>query len=194
MSAHYLYRCYAADGRLLYVGISKDVFARLKQHRSRAFWAADVVHVKATVHRTEIARILERRAIRDEHPRFNNQGRWETRHKWNREDWTDYIRTVLGAQFVNRGSVNEAFQGYAFAFGEQHPLAEGVRREFAARDAESEARWAKQRAVNEETRRRVTEADHASMLEHLAECETCRAEGDYSVRCPESEADAGVWA
>lgn len=67
-----VYRAYSADGRLLYVGASVNVFQRLRAHRAYSPWYGAAVRV--VVHRYEdraMAREVEETAIRDEHPEFN---------------------------------------------------------------------------------------------------------------------------
>lgn len=40
---HFVYRCFDADGRLLYVGLTKNPEQRLAGHRSQTLWFGDVV-------------------------------------------------------------------------------------------------------------------------------------------------------
>lgn len=48
---HYVYRHFDAEGRPLYVGCSKDVEARFKQHMfDSTYWATKVAKTKITVH------------------------------------------------------------------------------------------------------------------------------------------------
>jgi predicted GIY-YIG superfamily endonuclease len=67
-----LYRHYAEDGTLLYVGISLSWPARTKQHASGSRWFAEVARV--TIERfpsREAALEAEREAIKREKPKFN---------------------------------------------------------------------------------------------------------------------------
>jgi excinuclease UvrABC nuclease subunit len=68
-----LYRHYAADGTLLYVGISLSAIARLRQHiKSRASWVDDIALIRIENHPTrKAARIAEAAAIRAERPVYN---------------------------------------------------------------------------------------------------------------------------
>lgn len=48
---HYVYRHFDDEGQALYVGCSKDVHARFKQHMfDRTYWAKAVASTKVTVH------------------------------------------------------------------------------------------------------------------------------------------------
>jgi len=66
-----VYRCYAADGALLYVGSSGVGVARLLGHRLKPWWRR-VTTVTLERHETHAAALLaEREAIRSEEPRHN---------------------------------------------------------------------------------------------------------------------------
>ena len=70
-----VYRLYARDGGLLYIGSTKDVARRLTSHRgARVFWMPLVARMRVTLHPTrEAARQAEEQAVRAEHPLFNTQ-------------------------------------------------------------------------------------------------------------------------
>ena len=70
-----LYRCFGADGALLYVGISNDVFRRMEEHRMAAPWwtCVSAVFVEHMPSRTS-AEVSECSAIRSEHPLHNIAG------------------------------------------------------------------------------------------------------------------------
>jgi predicted GIY-YIG superfamily endonuclease len=94
MSARYVYRCFDVSGRLLYVGCTSDLAARLKAHAAQSFWARSVANVKACVFPTAVAGLAaERRVIREENPRFNITGRWQHHASWSSTDFDDYIFT-----------------------------------------------------------------------------------------------------
>lgn len=94
-----LYRCYSADGRLLYVGVSWNPAARLVAHRS-AFWGYLIDRYDVTTFKTATeARAAERAAIRAERPRFNRQGRWADRSSWTADDYRDYFDATRHAPF-----------------------------------------------------------------------------------------------
>lgn len=90
MSVHYVYRCYDADGDLIYIGCAANVKRRMTSHRaSRAkasrLLAAFVVRVEVSEPFPTKAEALaaEREAIRLERPVFNTQeqdgGHWTMR-------------------------------------------------------------------------------------------------------------------
>lgn len=93
--AHWVYRCYDATGRLIYVGSTHNLFGRLDQHRSGAWWAPQVAKVTGAVYpdRTT-ARRAESKAIASELPRWNVLGKWATRGVWDEQDWRDYLHAV----------------------------------------------------------------------------------------------------
>lgn len=67
-----LYRAYADDGALLYIGIAKNWGRRWAQHSERSPWFAAVARVELERHPTrEAARHAEAAAVRAEHPRHN---------------------------------------------------------------------------------------------------------------------------
>lgn len=70
-----LYRMLAAEGELLYVGISMSSLQRMMQHRSTKTWWREIAHIEFVHYpnRTE-ARAAERVSIADENPRYNLQG------------------------------------------------------------------------------------------------------------------------
>lgn len=66
----HLYRLWASDGRLLYVGVSTVLRQRLKAHERR--WGDLIASVTWEEHADERAMLdAEREAIRDEHPALN---------------------------------------------------------------------------------------------------------------------------
>lgn len=81
---HFVYRCYDADGRLLYVGCTAHVKPRLAAHRAGSGTARASQWLHACMARYEVSgrypnkqegRDAEANAIMDEHPLFNVQGR-----------------------------------------------------------------------------------------------------------------------
>lgn len=95
-ATHHVYRCYDVEGRLIYVGSTANLFGRLEQHRASSWWAGQVVQVTAKVYPNGIVgRAVERKAIRDEQPRWNKSGRWPTRHDWSRDQWDDWLTMLL---------------------------------------------------------------------------------------------------
>lgn len=80
---HYIYRCYDADGLLLYIGCTSHVANRMRQHRKDE-WAKASRWLQVSMARYEVdadvhpgkkyAHLVEACAIRDEAPLFNRQG------------------------------------------------------------------------------------------------------------------------
>ena len=67
-----LYRHFDRDGRLLYVGISKNAIARLGDHKRKASWYPDIRNVSiASYPNRDAALRAEARAIRTENPIHN---------------------------------------------------------------------------------------------------------------------------
>jgi predicted GIY-YIG superfamily endonuclease len=73
---HDVYRCYADDGSLLYVGCTAKLRARLRDHEAKAPWWPEVARVTAErrLGRREAMR-AETIAIASEHPRYNSRDR-----------------------------------------------------------------------------------------------------------------------
>lgn len=69
---HFVYRCYAPTGTLLYVGCSFDVTKRLGQHRTFGTWTHAVARTDIDgPHTFDRAREIEREAIKTEDPLCN---------------------------------------------------------------------------------------------------------------------------
>ncbi len=121
MTAHYVYRCYGEDGRLVYVGCTQNLAGRLANHRSTSFWAPYVVKVRASVYPTKAAgRAAEAKAIRHEDPRFNCLGRWITHATWTAEQYRDYCRalTHLSITAYTLKHIDRVERMFADRFGE----------------------------------------------------------------------------
>lgn len=98
MSAHYVYRVFDADDRLIYVGCTTDLPTRLETHRRGAWWAAQIKKVTAKVYRDSVtAHQVEREAIRTESPRWNVKGRWASNATWSESDFRDYLTAHANA-------------------------------------------------------------------------------------------------
>jgi len=68
----YLYRFFDVDGRLLYVGIARDLGSRFLAHRRRSEWWADVATGTTETHPSRAdAELAEAIAIHSEHPLHN---------------------------------------------------------------------------------------------------------------------------
>lgn len=72
---HFVYRAFAADGALLYIGCTSDVdrrFAAHRKHPSSQRWIHDMDRLTVEEHPDQWSAMrAEWDAIRDEHPRFN---------------------------------------------------------------------------------------------------------------------------
>lgn len=96
---HYLYRCYDADDRLLYIGCSNGPLARVESHRESAWWGDRIARVRFTVFPDrEYALSKEREAIYLERPICNVRSRWhkdDPREDWTLEDYRTYMTAVV---------------------------------------------------------------------------------------------------
>ncbi|MDX3588542.1 GIY-YIG nuclease family protein [Streptomyces europaeiscabiei] len=69
-----LYRFYASDKALLYVGVTGQPIERWVKHRRQARWWPTAAYVSVEIHpNTWQALDAERLAIRTEHPSFNKR-------------------------------------------------------------------------------------------------------------------------
>ena len=70
-----VYRLYAADDTLLYVGVTGHLGARMAEHAAGTPWWAEVARKTVAWHETrEAALLAESDAVRDERPRYNVAG------------------------------------------------------------------------------------------------------------------------
>lgn len=93
----YVYRCYDAEGALLYVGCSNQPRTRVGGHRENAWWGSRISSVRYMVFPDSTAALrAEATAIDLERPACNLKGRWH--QLGDRSHWTlnDY-RTFLDA-------------------------------------------------------------------------------------------------
>lgn len=73
--AHVVYRAYAPDGVLLYVGVTRSFTDRMRAHERSPWWdSCDEILVETFETRVEAER-AERQAIHKELPAFNRSGR-----------------------------------------------------------------------------------------------------------------------
>ena len=93
-AGHYVYRLYAADGSLLYVGLTSDLERRRRQHTETAPWWSAVASwriVGPFANRLSAAAV-ERRALLAERPLWNRHGFGRAvRAGWSREDYQRYL-------------------------------------------------------------------------------------------------------
>lgn len=69
---HDVYKAYDTSGALLYVGISVNVFTRLREHKYYARWYRAAHRIEVTQYTNRLAaRIEEARCIDEDSPMFN---------------------------------------------------------------------------------------------------------------------------
>ena len=91
LGGFYVYRMYDAANRLLYVGFSNNVKARMRQHYNDHAWVdRDVVRIEISdkFAQEKDARVAERGAIANEHPRYNGAPARRIRR------WAQFIERV----------------------------------------------------------------------------------------------------
>ncbi|QDF19777.1 G-I-Y Y-I-G endonuclease [Mycobacterium phage LilSpotty] len=95
MAAHYVYRVFDRDGRLIYVGCTKNLFGRLRSHEINSWWAYQAARVTSKVYPDKRSgRDAECAAIRSERPRWNLFGRG-SREMWTADEYADYVIACL---------------------------------------------------------------------------------------------------
>lgn len=92
---NFVYRAYDRNGALLYVGVTRNLSARYKWHRSASRWFADMASVRVTgpLMRNE-AVDLERLLILKAGPIHNKQRALPRRSAWDK--WGDVLAGELG--------------------------------------------------------------------------------------------------
>jgi hypothetical protein len=102
-----LYRQYAADGTLLYIGISNNAFARTGQHAKKP-WAGKVARVEIVPYPTrERAKRAECFAIGNERPIYNKD--------WSGQVPMSAIETGKALRFTLAQAYEKARRGLRFA-------------------------------------------------------------------------------
>lgn len=98
---HFVYRCYDADGRLIYIGCTNNPAVRLAAHR-KTWWGYQIAAVRNLVFSDRTTALAaERKAIAEERPRWNVQGRWAGRSLWAVEDYADYFAAVTAGEVTS---------------------------------------------------------------------------------------------
>lgn len=98
MGAHYVYRVYDADERLIYIGCTENLAGRLRAHRMNSWWSSQAARVVAKVYRDKrCGRAAELAAIKSENPRWNIKGRYSNTSSWTPQDFHDYYTAVENA-------------------------------------------------------------------------------------------------
>lgn len=104
-----LYRHYASDGTLLYVGASLRVLDRLQEHKSRSSWYDLVLNIRLERHPSiDAAKEAERIAIRDEHPVHNKKSGMKPSNLVRKRDKTIVARNVHVTNLIETmGSISK---------------------------------------------------------------------------------------
>lgn len=126
MTAHYVYRIFDHQGRLIYVGCTNNLFGRLRVH-GRTWWADQVSKVVAKVYPDRpTALAIEREAISLERPRWNLMGSFTHSHKWTRDNFHDYVTATLNQPIITdytRTHLHNVHRIYRARFGEDLAVA-----------------------------------------------------------------------
>lgn len=94
--AHYVYRVYDFDDRLIYVGCTKDLFKRLSVHGKSSWWAYQIARVRGSVYPDRrLALDAESQAIKTERPRWNVKGRYDQNASWTPDEYVDYATALI---------------------------------------------------------------------------------------------------
>jgi len=111
VDAHAVYRMFASDGRLLYVGRTGDARVRFGDHGAKR-WFVLVHTITLEWHATEAAAAAaETAAIRTERPRYNIRGVDPRKPKPERKPWQPVIKVKLPAATVALPDVISVFEG-----------------------------------------------------------------------------------
>lgn len=90
-AAAYVYEVYDADPALIYVGATRDVFARLQEHQHDAWWFDQLHRVRAQVLPSwQAATTEEARRIRELRPKWNLKG-LPPRREWDADQFITYL-------------------------------------------------------------------------------------------------------
>lgn len=111
MAAHYVYRIYDADRRLIYVGCTGNLSQRLAVHRYgySAWWNSQAVKTVAKVFRTKREALdAEQVAIRSERPRWNISGKWCTNADWTADEFGDFVMALINSPEFGPGTLRRA--------------------------------------------------------------------------------------
>lgn len=105
---HFVYRCFDADGQLLYVGCSMKPEERMKEHRKfRGWWTDRVAQITLEGFPDQASGLAaEKHAIQTEHPRYNWQFRTTVaqRANWQPEHYIAWLTAYLEVPYNNRSN------------------------------------------------------------------------------------------
>jgi excinuclease UvrABC nuclease subunit len=104
MSAHYVYRIFDQDGRLIYVGSTKNLIARLRVHQ-QSWFGYQCAKAVANVYQDRVAALeAEREAIKSEQPRWNIKCAWANHPMWTREQFHDYLLATAHTPIITEAT------------------------------------------------------------------------------------------
>ena len=124
--AHFVYRVFDANERLIYVGCTKNLFGRLRSHELNSWWAYQAARVKAEVHPDKWSALeAEHDAIQAGRPRWNLFGRGN-RETWTADEYADYATAALNLSEPMTPSrlkrLHRLARHYRFRFGHDLPV------------------------------------------------------------------------
>lgn len=162
---HHVYKCFDANGDLIYVGVTYNLFGRLEQHRRQSWWSGQVAKVTAKVYPNSTAgRAAERSAIRDEFPKWNKVGRWEVHSAWNRENWDDWLTLLMARATFPTGEIYARLRDYRSIWGcDPSPIFLATLNALEVKRAQDKAEWALKRAEHEKRLERVRREDEIGL-------------------------------
>ncbi len=97
-----LYRAYGSSGVLLYVGISCEIFARIRCHQTKSRWFNDLEHIYIEKFPNRYAALsAESKAIKEERPKFNIAGAWK-----------EEIKPIEKPKYIQSGNGGVALKKY----------------------------------------------------------------------------------
>jgi predicted GIY-YIG superfamily endonuclease len=140
---HYVYRCYDADGDLLYIGCTQRLEVRMRVHEKQSQWYPDMVRMTVEEYSSVTAGFdAEAEAIGRENPYWNNMHRWRHRDTWTELDFQRWGHMLLrhphpDISYQNQQQLKDLHIAYMVRFGE--PFPENPMRGFARIDAEAVA-------------------------------------------------------
>lgn len=164
-AVHHVYRCFDSEGRLIYVGSSADLFGRLRTHRTSSWWAPQVAKVVAKVYANGVlARMAEREAIQVEMPRWNKAGKWQSRNRWTRGDWDDWLTVLLQQARFPTNELYARIRDYHALWNCEPPAAVLSQLSFMeAEHARFRAQMAEERAEHEKRTAEVRRQDELAV-------------------------------
>lgn len=126
MTVHYVYRIYAEDRDLIYIGCTSDVPRRLLSHR-QAWWSPQAQKVVAKVYPDRTTALkAETAAIHEELPAWNVRGKRHNTEGWTSKHFAAYMTEKLKSAPLSDEQVldlNGLANGHRQRFGYEVPVA-----------------------------------------------------------------------